>query len=131
MVLEAKGQSLLDKITALEGMVTHDVREKIATLESAVEFATKKYEPWIAALESHELGPRQSPSEPPPDTTMATMPALTPNLASASTTAPRHEGNSKGDYVSPDDAAVNVNARTRPAYANFRKRNTTFHAGPP
>jgi hypothetical protein len=66
MVLEAKGQSLLEKITALEGMVTHDVREKIATLESAVEFATKKYEPRIAALESHGLGPRQSPAKPPP-----------------------------------------------------------------
>ncbi len=68
MVLEAKGQSLLEKITALEGMVTHKVREKNATLESAVEFATKKYKPWIAALESHGLGLRQLPAEPPPPT---------------------------------------------------------------
>jgi hypothetical protein len=131
MVLEAKGQSLLDKITALEGMVTHEVRKKIATLESVVEFTTKKYETLIAALESHRLGPCRSPANPPPKTTTATMPAMTLDPASASTTAPQHEGNSEGDYISPDNAAVDVNACTHPAYANFRDRNTTFHAGPP
>jgi hypothetical protein len=57
MVLKAKGQSLLEKIIVLEGMVMHNIREKFATLESAVEFATKKYEPRIAALKSHGLGP--------------------------------------------------------------------------
>jgi hypothetical protein len=58
-------------------------------------------------------------------------PAMMPDPASASKTDPQREGNSKGDYVSLDDAAIDVNACTRPAYANFRNPTTTFHAGPP
>jgi hypothetical protein len=74
--LEAKGQSLLKKFTALENTIAVDVGEKFVTLETAVELATNILGSRIAALESHGLEPRGSPDKSPPDMTIGMVLAM-------------------------------------------------------
>jgi hypothetical protein len=129
--LKAKGQSLLEKFTALDGTIAANIGEKIATLETAVELATNNFESRIAALELHGLEPQRSPDDSPPDMTTATVPAALTEMMSPSKTAPRRKSNSNGDYVSPDKEAANVATRSCMAYASARERNPSLRAGPP
>jgi hypothetical protein len=129
--LEAKGQSLLKKFTALDGMIAANVGEKIATLETAVELATNNFESRFAALKLHGLEPQRSPDDLSPDMTTATVLATLAEMTSPCKTAPRRKSNSDGDYVSPDNEAVNVATRSRMAYASARECNPSLRAGPP
>jgi hypothetical protein len=122
--LDAKGESLLAKITSLDGRIATDVGERIANLETKVEVATINFDARIAALESQGLEARPSTGLPQPKSPMAAVPAMAPAMTSG------REGDVDADFISPDDNTIDVTARTRIAYAIARERNSFLHAGP-
>jgi hypothetical protein len=122
--LDAKGESLLAKITSLDSRIATNVGKRIANLETKVEVATNNFDARIAALESQGLEARPSTGLPQPESPTAAVPAMAPAMTS------KREGDEDADFISPDDDAIDVTARTRVAYANAMERNSFLHAGP-
>jgi hypothetical protein len=122
--LDAKGESLLAKITSLDNRIATDVGKRIANLETKVEVATNNFDARIAALESQGLEARPSTGLPQPESPTAAVPAMAPAMTS------EREGNEDANFISPDNDTIDVTARTCVAYANARERNSFLHAGP-
>jgi hypothetical protein len=130
--LEAKGESLLAKFTALEDTVSTVVEGRLASLESAVKLKR--------APASCASGPREPPNDPPPGTTpgMAATPrrvgvlggTLVPPAYNALHPCVEREDVSGEDDNYPADAPLDVNACTRLAYDNARALNSPYYAGP-
>jgi hypothetical protein len=122
--LDAKGESLLAKITSLDSRIATDVGKKIANLETKVEVATNNFDARIAALKSQGLEARPSTGLPQPKSPMAVVPVMAPAMMS------EPEGDEDADFISPDDDTIDVTPCTHVAYANARERNSFLHAGP-
>jgi hypothetical protein len=122
--LDDNGESLLAKITSLDGRIATDVGERIANLETKVEVATINFDARIAALKSQGLEARPSTGLTQPESPMAAVPAMVPAMTSG------REGNEDADFISPDDDTIDVTACTRVAYAIARECNSFLHAGP-
>jgi hypothetical protein len=122
--LDAKGESLLAKITSLDSRIVIDGGKRIANLETKVEVATNIFDARIATLESQGLEARPSTGLPQPELPTAAVPAIAPAMTS------KREGDEDADCISPDDDTIDVTACTRITYANARERNSFLHAGP-
>jgi hypothetical protein len=122
--LDAKGESLLAKITPLDSRITTNVGKRIVNLETKVEVATNNFNARIATLESQGLEAWPSTGLPQPESPTAAVPAMTPVMTS------EREGDEDADFISPDGNTIDVTARTRIAYTNARERSSFLHAGP-
>jgi hypothetical protein len=122
--LDAKGESLLAKITSLFSRIATDVGKRIANLETKVEVATNNFNASIAALKSQGLEARPSTGLPQPELPTAAVLAMVLAMTS------EREGDEDADFISPDDDTIDVTARTRVAYANTRECDSFLHAGP-
>ncbi len=80
--LDAKGESLLAKITSLDSRIVTDVGKRIANIETKVEVATNNFNARIAALESQGLEARPSTGLPQPKLPTAAVPAMAPAMTS-------------------------------------------------
>ncbi len=80
--LDGKGESLLAKITSLDGRIATDVGERIANLETKVEVATINFDARITALQSQGLEARPSTGLPQPKSPTAAVPAMAPAMTS-------------------------------------------------
>ncbi len=122
--LDAKGESLLVKITSLDSRIATNVGKRIANLETKVEVATNNFDARIAALESQGLEAWPSTGLPQPKLPTAAVPAMAPAMT------PGREGDEDANFISLDDNTIDVTAHTRVAYAIARERNSFLHAGP-
>jgi hypothetical protein len=122
--LDAKGKSLLAKITSLDSRIATNVGKRIANLETKVEVATINFNARIATLKSQGLEARPSTGLPQPESPTAAVPAPAPAMTSG------REGDEDVDFISPDNNTIDVTACTRIAYANARERNSFLHVGP-
>jgi hypothetical protein len=122
--LDAKGESLLAKITSLDGRTATDVGERIANLETKVEVATINFDARIAAPESQGLEARPSTGLSQPKLPTAAVPAMVPAMTSG------REGDEDADFISPDDNTIDVTACTHVANAIAREINSFLYAGP-
>ncbi len=114
--LAAKGDSLLAKITSLDDTIRTNVGGRIAALETKIEAVTTTFEARITALEP--------PVRTPAMTTNSASTASAGNVRAGPTTAP-----GRGAEATPDNAPINVNARTRAAFDNARQLNPSLLTG--